>query len=118
MSFFEIKAEAHLVAALVKEFFMRLPQPLLTYSLYRSFILWTGRHFKVHLLIKDVDDPGYQHSAMHSLIFSLPPTNRAVLVYLVSFFDNILKHADKNKATIEAIAKLYGPILLRPPGEL
>ncbi|XP_028251168.1 rho GTPase-activating protein 6-like isoform X2 [Parambassis ranga] len=101
----------HDVAALLKEFFRDMPDPLLTKELYTAFINTT---------LLDSDE---QQSVTQLLVYLLPACNSDTLHRLLEFLSIVANHAndqqDKdgqeitgNKMTSLNLATIFGPNLL------
>lgn len=113
----------HDVAALLKEFFRDLPDPLLTRDLYMAFINTTCKQhtvkhthkFKINhhlvtlpavfefnlvtarvffLVFFTVLDPSDQERALQLLIFLLPPCNSDTLHRLLCLLSTVAAHAE------------------------
>ncbi len=84
------------VAGLLKLYIRQLPEPPLTYELYREFL---GAH----------DDP----AALRGLVARLPPHQRDFTVYLLDFLCEIASLSERNQMTPSNISIVMGPNLLR-----
>ncbi len=90
----------YVVGELFKMYLVSLPEPLLTYSFYDSFISVTNiLHHK------------NQMTVLRYLLLSLPKGYRICVKTLLSLFNRI---SEGNIPTIERIASLFGAIFLRP----
>ncbi|KAH9492629.1 Rho GTPase-activating protein 6, partial [Bulinus truncatus] len=102
----------HDVAALLKEFFRDLPEPLLSRELYLPF-----------LFAKRMKDEHKRHNALRLLISMLPVANRDTLWALLRFLATVSQHASDatdekgeiiagNKMDSHNLATLFGPNIL------
>ncbi|XP_013421086.1 rho GTPase-activating protein 6 isoform X2 [Lingula anatina] len=102
----------HDVAALLKEFFRDLPEPLLTRDLYASFVA-----------ARRITDRPTQLEAMRCLVSLLPRPNRDTLLRLVKFLSKVAQHSTDavdesgqllpgNKMDSLNLAILFGPNIL------
>nr|KAI8757403.1 rho GTPase-activating protein 6-like [Biomphalaria glabrata] len=102
----------HDVAALLKEYFRDLPDPLLTRELYLPF-----------LFVKRMKDEHKRHNALRLLISMLPVANRDTLWALLRFLATVCQHAADatdekgeviagNKMDSHNLATLFGPNIL------
>eukprot|EP01117_Protostelium_nocturnum_P003776 TRINITY_DN15038_c0_g1_i1.p1 TRINITY_DN15038_c0_g1~~TRINITY_DN15038_c0_g1_i1.p1 ORF type:complete len:576 (+),score=218.04 TRINITY_DN15038_c0_g1_i1:219-1946(+) len=94
------------VAGLLKQYIRDLPEPLLTFRLYSTFI-------KVQRNANDQTRKGN----LRVLIQKLPKDNQRVFLYLLRHLNNVSKHSEKNKMTPTNLATCWAPNLLRPEKE-
>lgn len=92
--------DPYVIAALIKNWFVELPDSLFMTSKYRH---WSNA--------VQIDDD-VRISFLKSLYYSLEETNRNMLKYMFAFFEALL---DKSGCVIdiESIATVFGPIFLR-----
>eukprot|EP00056_Hartaetosiga_gracilis_P008750 m.125893 g.125893 ORF g.125893 m.125893 type:complete len:453 (-) comp12986_c0_seq3:1771-3129(-) len=95
------EADVHSVASLLKEYLRQLPEPLLTYGLYDSFMDIT-QDMKQHNGSKDVE-------LLKPLVKSLPYNNFTVLKYLCEFLEEVAAHSAVNKMSLVNIATVFAP---------
>lgn len=95
-------ADPHTVTGVLKLWFRELPEPLMTYDLYESFIA-----------AQQERDPNKRIRYIRHLIASLPPVNRATLKYLIEFLYRVEKHSEVNKMVVNNLATVFAPNLLR-----
>lgn len=95
--------DAHTVSGLLKLYFREMPEPLLTYSLYDSFIA-----------AQNEKDSAKRVRYVRHLIKSLPEGNRETLKYLMAFLRRVEKYSDVNKMAIHNLATVFAPNLLKP----
>lgn len=127
----------HDVAALLKEFFRDLPDPLLTRDLYTAFLNTTrNKHTRVPKISKPppavltlnlieagtssffstVLDHPEQEQALQLLIFLLPACNSDTLHRLLCLLSTVAAHAEDRLDS--AGQEVAGIILLTPPRSL
>jgi Rho GTPase-activating protein 1 len=92
--------DPHLAAVLIKLFLRELPEPLLTFALYKPI-----------LELKNVPQ-GERISAVRAMVHRLPPINLAVLQYLITFLTKVAKHEEVNKMSSSNISIVIGPNLV------
>lgn len=95
--------DAHTVSGLLKLYFREMHEPLLTFSLYDSFIA-----------AQNEKDNAKRVRYVRHLIKSLPEGNRETLKYLIAFLSRVEKHSDVNKMAIHNLATVFAPNLLKP----
>ena len=54
---------------------------------------------------------------LHIAYNALPPANRVILGFIVTFFRKCLEHR-KNQVTPAVLGKSFGPAILRPRGDI
>ncbi len=98
------EGDVNAIAGLLKLYFRELPEPILTYKLYNTFIATQSApivHLRITYLAKAVAD--------------LPARNRSVLKYLVGFLIRVNENSSVNQMGIPQLATVFGPNLLKPP---
>uniref|UniRef100_A0A4W5LLP2 Rho GTPase activating protein 22 n=1 Tax=Hucho hucho TaxID=62062 RepID=A0A4W5LLP2_9TELE len=90
---FDSNTDVHTVASLLKLYLRELPEPVVPFSKYEDFL-----------------------SCFLSLI-NLPPANYNLLKYICKFLDEVQSHAIKNKMSVQNLATVFGPNILRPKME-
>jgi len=95
-------ADPHTITGVLKLWFRELPEPLMTYDLYESFI--TAQQER---------DPNKRIRFLRHLLSCLPPVNRATLQHLISFLSRVEKHSEVNKMAVHNLATVFAPNLLR-----
>lgn len=97
--------DPHTVAALLKQFFRDLPEPLLTFDNYSKFIeIASIKETPTDEKVKQV----------FALVETLPPEHQIILKHLLSFLNRVSRLSDLNKMTVANLAMVFGPNLLRP----
>jgi len=94
------KLDAHLVAGLLKCYFIELPQPLFTFGLYDNFIA-------------AIDDADPKHK-LKEIVAKLPINNRTIANCLFAFLNKVAARSEVNKMTSQNLAIVFSQILLRP----
>lgn len=100
----ENQSEINDIAGAMKLWFRELPEPLLTWNLYASFIE-AGR----------IDNPRLRHIRLHERVNELPDANYATLKYLMGHLDKIRRNESINSMGASNLAVIFGPTLLSPP---
>ncbi|CAE1314340.1 ARHGAP44 [Acanthosepion pharaonis] len=97
--------DLHTVAGALKQYLRELPEPLLTFELYKEFM-------------QSMQLPQEQRlAALAASINKLPKVNYDNFRYLVKFLAKLASHSDVNKMTASNIAIVIGPNLLWSPGD-
>ncbi|NWW87588.1 RHG15 protein, partial [Rhynochetos jubatus] len=100
-------SDIHVVTGALKLFFRELPEPLVPYRLFDSF-----------MEAVKLPDPQEQVERLAELVQSLPPTNYATLRYLLAHLCQVMERVSVNRMTRQNIGIVFGPTLLRPEREL
>jgi len=93
------------VAGLLKLYLRALPEPLLTFERYNSFLFLqqNSTEHKDKLL------------AIKALLDTLPAPNKILLYQLIKLLKIVADNADKNLMKASNLAMVFGPALLRKP---
>jgi len=102
IDFTKENVSAHSVAGLLKLYVRELPEPLLLFRFYDTF-LKVGKN----------DDSTARTRNLRMLVHGLPKSNKNVLIYLMQFLNKLSKHSQNNKMTLTNIATCWAPNLLR-----
>ncbi|XP_053311452.1 rho GTPase-activating protein 31 [Spea bombifrons] len=94
--------DIHCVGSLCKLYFRELPNPLLTYELYKKF---------TDAVSCSVE--GEQLARIQSVIQELPPSHYRTLEYLSNHLTNIASHSSMTNMHIRNLALVWAPNLLR-----
>ncbi|XP_063302540.1 rho GTPase-activating protein 31 [Pelobates fuscus] len=94
--------DIHCVGSLCKLYFRELPNPLLTYQLYKKFT------DAVSCTVE-----GEQLSQIQNVIQELPPSHYRTLEYLSKHLTNIASHSAMTNMHIRNLALVWAPNLLR-----
>uniref|UniRef100_A0A673XHW1 Rho GTPase activating protein 10 n=1 Tax=Salmo trutta TaxID=8032 RepID=A0A673XHW1_SALTR len=80
-----------------------LPEPLMTYGLYKDFIAPAKG-----------GSPESRSQAIHCLVHKLPEMNRLVLGLLMKHLATVAAHSKLNLMTVANLGVVFGPTLMRP----
>eukprot|EP01096_Ripella_sp_DP13-Kostka_P004360 TRINITY_DN1656_c0_g1_i1.p1 TRINITY_DN1656_c0_g1~~TRINITY_DN1656_c0_g1_i1.p1 ORF type:complete len:305 (+),score=147.68 TRINITY_DN1656_c0_g1_i1:50-916(+) len=95
--------DPHLVAGVLKAYFIELPEPLLTHDLYQSFV--------------DAADAPDCVSKLREICDRLPRCNKLIAGCLFLFLNNVSRQSSENKTSTSNLAIVFGQILLQPKVE-
>uniref|UniRef100_A0A5S6QIM6 Rho-GAP domain-containing protein n=1 Tax=Trichuris muris TaxID=70415 RepID=A0A5S6QIM6_TRIMR len=98
--------DVNVVSSLLKAFFRKLPDPLLTSNLYRHFI--EANRIESHEI---------RLKTLRDLVRRLPKHNYETLRYLMRHLNRVVAHSVINKMEAKNLALMFGPSLVRPSGE-
>ncbi|XP_027881396.1 rho GTPase-activating protein 24 isoform X2 [Xiphophorus couchianus] len=102
---FDCNTDVHTVASLLKLYLRELPEPVIPFQKYEEFLA------KAKLLGKD-DEMGMKE--LKRLVESLPPVNYNLLKYICRFLDEVQSYSGVNKMSVQNLATVFGPNILRP----
>ncbi|KAL6096752.1 arhgap24 [Pungitius sinensis] len=105
---FDCNTDVHTVASLLKLYLRELPEPVVPFHKYDDFLACTK------LLGKD-DETGLQE--LQQLVNNLPPVNFNLLKYICRFLDEVQSYSGVNKMSVQNLATVFGPNILRPKVE-
>ncbi|KAM4635091.1 rho GTPase-activating protein 24 [Polymixia lowei] len=105
---FDCNTDVHTVASLLKLYLRELPEPVIPFSKYEEFLACTK------LLSKD---DGVGMKELRRLVESLPPVNYNLLKYICRFLDEVQSYSGVNKMSVQNLATVFGPNILRPKVE-
>ncbi|XP_041943349.1 LOW QUALITY PROTEIN: rho GTPase-activating protein 22 [Alosa sapidissima] len=105
---FDSNTDVHTVASLLKLYLRELPEPVIPFAKYEDFISCA------QLLSKD-EEEGVQELVKQ--VKSLPPANYSLLKYICRFLDEVQSHSSQNKMSVQNLATVFGPNILRPKME-
>ncbi|KAI4884517.1 hypothetical protein NFI96_020486 [Prochilodus magdalenae] len=98
--------DIHVITGALKLFFRELQEPLFPYSHFSGFVQG----------IK-IQDYHSRVSYMSDLVRSLPPENHDTMEVLFSHLRKVIEHGDENRMTVQNVAIVFGPTLLKPEVE-
>eukprot|EP01090_Pellita_catalonica_P016845 TRINITY_DN4954_c0_g1_i1.p1 TRINITY_DN4954_c0_g1~~TRINITY_DN4954_c0_g1_i1.p1 ORF type:complete len:485 (-),score=108.41 TRINITY_DN4954_c0_g1_i1:36-1490(-) len=98
--------DPHTVAGVLKIYFRELQEPLLTHYYYDAWIAAIAR-----------PTPQEKIQKIKQTYNCLPKQNGLILKRLMKLLREIAKHSDVNLMTVNNIAIVFAPTLLRPPGD-
>uniref|UniRef100_A0A8C9TC28 Rho GTPase activating protein 10 n=1 Tax=Scleropages formosus TaxID=113540 RepID=A0A8C9TC28_SCLFO len=94
------------ITSALKLFLRSLPELLMTYGLYKEFILPAKS-----------GSPECRVQVIHGLVHRLPETNRLVLGLLVKHLARVAANSKQNLMTVANLGVVFGPTLMRPQEE-
>nr|XP_020472224.1 rho GTPase-activating protein 27-like isoform X1 [Monopterus albus] len=98
--------DIHVLTGALKLFFRELPEPLFPFSHFQSFIE----------AIK-TSDYNTKLNRMYDLVKSLPPANHDTMELLFGHLRRVIQYGETNRMTVQNVAIVFGPTLLRPEVE-
>ncbi|TSK14522.1 Rho GTPase-activating protein 27 [Bagarius yarrelli] len=98
--------DIHVITGALKLFFRELQEPLFPYSHFNSFV-------------QGIKIPDYSNRVSYicDLVKSLPQHNRDTMEALFSHLRKVIEHGDENRMTLQNVAIVFGPTLLKPEME-
>ncbi|KAM7392703.1 hypothetical protein PAMA_007700 [Pampus argenteus] len=102
---FDCNTDVHTVASLLKLYLRELPEPVIPFHKYEEFLACAK------LFGKD-DEMGMKE--LRKLVESLPPVNYNLLKYICRFLDEVQSYSGVNKMSVQNLATVFGPNILRP----
>ncbi|XP_045853994.1 rho GTPase-activating protein 24 isoform X1 [Meles meles] len=105
---FDSNTDVHTVASLLKLYLRELPEPVIPYAKYEDFLACAK------LLSKD-EEAGVKELAKQ--VKSLPVVNYNLLKYICRFLDEVQSYSGVNKMSVQNLATVFGPNILRPKVE-
>ncbi|KAM3859310.1 rho GTPase-activating protein 22 [Diretmus argenteus] len=105
---FDSNTDVHTVASLLKLYLRELPEPVIPFSKYEDFLNCA------QLLAKD-EEEGVQE--LGNQVSTLPLPNYNLLKYICKFLDEVQSHCIENKMSVQNLATVFGPNILRPKME-
>ncbi|KAL7890003.1 hypothetical protein AOLI_G00022610 [Acnodon oligacanthus] len=105
---FDSNTDVHTVASLLKLYLRELPEPVIPFNKYEDFLTCA------QLLLKD-EEVGLTELAKQ--VKTLPQANYNLLKYICKFLDEVQSHSNENKMSVQNLATVFGPNILRPKME-
>uniref|UniRef100_A0A4W3HXW8 Rho GTPase-activating protein 24 n=1 Tax=Callorhinchus milii TaxID=7868 RepID=A0A4W3HXW8_CALMI len=102
---FDSNTDVHTVASLLKLYLRELPEPVIPYAKYDEFLS------SAKLFTKD-EENGMKE--LTKQVKTLPPVNFNLLKYTCRFLDEVQSYSDINKMSVQNLATVFGPNILRP----
>uniref|UniRef100_A0A669CL54 Rho GTPase activating protein 22 n=1 Tax=Oreochromis niloticus TaxID=8128 RepID=A0A669CL54_ORENI len=102
---FDSSTDVHTVASLLKLYIRELPEPIIPFSKYTQFLSCA------QLLTKDKE---MGITELGKQVKSLPQVNYNLLEYICKFLDEVQSHSNENKMSVQNLATVFGPNILRP----
>ncbi|XP_053478068.1 rho GTPase-activating protein 10 isoform X1 [Ictalurus furcatus] len=94
------------ITSALKQYLRSLPEPLMTYALYKEFIVPAK-----------CASPESRVEAIHCLVHRLPEKNREVLSLVTKHLANVAANSKQNLMTVANLGVVFGPTLMRPQEE-
>ncbi|XP_058271242.1 rho GTPase-activating protein 24 isoform X3 [Hemibagrus wyckioides] len=105
---FDSSTDVHTVASLLKLYLRELPEPLVPFSRYQEFLI-CGKKISSHR------EQGLLE--LRNLLHELPVANFKLLKYICQFLNEVQSFSSTNKMSIQNLATVFGPNILRPKAE-
>ncbi|KAF6128821.1 Rho GTPase activating protein 24 [Phyllostomus discolor] len=105
---FDSNTDVHTVASLLKLYLRELPEPVIPYSKYEDFLSCAK-------LLSKEEEAGVKELAKQ--VKSLPVVNYNLLKYICRFLDEVQSYSGVNKMSVQNLATVFGPNILRPKVE-
>ncbi|XP_069741746.1 rho GTPase-activating protein 22-like isoform X2 [Narcine bancroftii] len=102
---FDKNTDVHTVASLLKLYLRELPEPVIPFAKYEDFLSCA------QLLAKDKEE-GVQE--LIKQVMGLPQANYNLLQYICRFLDEVQSYSSVNKMSVQNLATVFGPNILRP----
>ncbi|XP_056894799.1 rho GTPase-activating protein 27-like isoform X2 [Takifugu flavidus] len=98
--------DVHVITGALKLFFRELPEPLFPFS-----------HFNKFVAAIRIPDYNKKLSCIYELVNSLPSANHDTMKLLFGHLRRVIQYGDDNRMTVQNVAIVFGPTLLRPEME-
>uniref|UniRef100_A0A8C5UFC2 Rho GTPase-activating protein 27 n=1 Tax=Malurus cyaneus samueli TaxID=2593467 RepID=A0A8C5UFC2_9PASS len=98
--------DIHVVTGALKLFLRELPEPLVPFS-----------HFDKFIAAIKIQDLSLRGRCIRDLVLSLPPAHHDTMKVLFRHLCRVVEHKDKNRMSVQSMAIVFGPTLLRPASE-
>lgn len=95
--------DIHAVTSTLKQYFRKLPTPLITYDVYDA-LLEAGQ----------IQDKEKQAAALHMAVSDLPDAHRVTLGMLIQHLARVMSFEPKNLMTPLNLAVVFAPTIMRP----
>lgn len=92
----------HTVGGVLKNFFRDMPTPVMTFELYDDIIACTK-----------IAEEEKKLERLREIIKQLPMENQEILHKILVFVREVSQYSDENQMTIQNLATMFGPTLLR-----
>ncbi|KAM4852420.1 rho GTPase-activating protein 22 isoform 2-T2 [Thomomys bottae] len=102
---FNSTTDVHTVASLLKLYLRELPEPVIPFARYDDFLSCA------QLLTKDEGEGTLE---LAKQVSNLPQANYNLLRYICKFLDEVQSHSSINKMSVQNLATVFGPNILRP----
>ncbi|XP_006018141.1 rho GTPase-activating protein 24 isoform X5 [Alligator sinensis] len=105
---FDSNTDVHTVASLLKLYLRELPEPVIPYAKHEDFLSCAK-------LLSKEEEMGLKELVKQ--VQSLPPVNFNLLKYICRFLDEVQSYSGVNKMSVQNLATVFGPNILRPKVE-
>ncbi|NXA41274.1 RHG24 protein, partial [Eudromia elegans] len=105
---FDSNTDVHTVASLLKLYLRELPEPVIPYAKYEDFLSCAKT-------ISKEEETGLRDLVKE--VKSLPAVNYNLLKYICRFLDEVQSYSGVNKMSVQNLATVFGPNILRPKVE-
>ncbi|KGL74092.1 Rho GTPase-activating protein 24, partial [Tinamus guttatus] len=105
---FDSNTDVHTVASLLKLYLRELPEPVIPYAKYEDFLSCAKT-------ISKEEETGLRELVKE--VKSLPSVNYNLLKYICRFLDEVQSYSGVNKMSVQNLATVFGPNILRPKVE-
>lgn len=95
--------DIHAVTSALKQYFRKLPTPLITYEVYEKII----ESSELTSTLERVD-------LLQRSLMELPRVHRDVLEFLVFHLKRVVERRDENLMTSQNVAVVFAPTIMRP----
>uniref|UniRef100_G3SNI1 Rho GTPase-activating protein 27 n=1 Tax=Loxodonta africana TaxID=9785 RepID=G3SNI1_LOXAF len=99
--------DVHVITGALKLFFRELPEPLFPFS-----------HFCQFIAAIKLQDQAQRSRCVRDLVRSLPAPNHDTLRVLFQHLCRVIEHREQNRMSVQSVAIVFGPTLLRPEKEI
>ncbi|XP_023684428.1 rho GTPase-activating protein 24 isoform X1 [Paramormyrops kingsleyae] len=97
--------DVHTVASLLKLYLRELPEPVIPFAKYEEFLACAT-------LLGREEESGMKE--LRNQVEILPQVNYNLLKYICRFLDEVQSYSDVNKMSVQNLATVFGPNILRP----
>ncbi|XP_074010515.1 rho GTPase-activating protein 24 isoform X2 [Numenius arquata] len=105
---FDSNTDVHTVASLLKLYLRELPEPVIPYAKYEDFLSCAK-------MLSKEEETGLKELVKQ--VRSLPAVNYNLLKYICRFLDEVQSYSGVNKMSVQNLATVFGPNILRPKVE-
>ncbi|KAE8554427.1 Rho-type gtpase-activating protein [Talaromyces marneffei ATCC 18224] len=95
--------DIHAVTSALKQYFRKLPSPLITYEVYDSVVDTFN-----------IPEQSIRIEAMRNSLDALPRVHRDVLEFLIFHLKRVVEHERINLMTSQNVAVVFAPTIMRP----
>lgn len=115
---FDSYDDPHTVAAVLKRFFKQLPEPVITYDVYKPLLkLWSTNIEKSLTVDEHSEQTTNPNDDLRFVIEQMEPINKEVIRLVLSMLYLTAQCVDSNKMTADNLAIVWGPNLLKGENE-